>query len=100
MTETTELIDRHRAMTRDYIAAERAFTADPGNARTKVRLDHLREIMDELAPKLWQHQPEAKFDQIAWAEYMLKGAVVFVIRQDNVTRFRDACDRAKAILGH
>lgn len=99
MTVTIKLIDRHRGMTRDYIVAERTFIADPGSVRAKARFDHLREMMDELARELWQHQPEAKFDQIVWAEYMLKGAVVFVICHDNMTRFRDACHRAKAILG-
>lgn len=99
MSAATELIARHRETARDYIAAERGFIANGGNARAKARLDHVREIITGLAPVLWQHQPEAKSDQIVWAEYVVKGAVVFLVCRDNVAMFREARHRAQAILG-
>ena len=97
VTTTTEPMGRDREITRDYIAAERAFTSDRGDARAKVRLDDMRKVIDQLAPALWQHQPKSKSDQVVWAEYMLEGAVVFLIREDNVAMFRKARNRAKAI---
>jgi hypothetical protein len=100
MTATSELIARHCDMTRDYISAEKLFATERGNARAKDQFDHVCKVMDELAPALWQHQPAARFDQIVWAERMLKGAMVFLICRENVAMFRNARDHAEVILRH
>jgi FPC/CPF motif-containing protein YcgG len=100
MIATIDLIACHSEMTRDCITAARAFTADRGNAHAKARFDHMRETLNELAQTLWQHQPAAVSDQIVWAEYMLNGATFFLICRDNIAMFRNARNRAEAILGH